>query len=775
MFASIGLAGALWLLAPAQVPATMPAAPWANDYRQALRLELVEADLPAAAAMYRRVVVSRAPDAYKHSARYRLAQVLGRLGRAAEQRAVLEALDRDLPGDAPIRRQVAQLLSELGSVPAATPPVLPLDPRHESRPAGPRPSDRFRERAHALAVADGPEAGRELLALYRQAAPGSPARAVFLEELGESAWPEALEAVREALQDSPPVCLAAACTAAGRIGDGESAERLIDLLEHREPLVRRAAAQALQSLRSVRAVDRLVQLSRGDADVSVREAGVEALQAIGTSAAVAAVRQPLRDPQTTFPVWYREARSCEPAVQADFHPPRDRRPPGRSARIGVLVSAMTHHAPPQGSLAVPYLRQIRKAWTLQRAGFEVCLLAEPEVPADPAAAGLSVLFDPPIEMHPLPRWPACDAVVIDQVYYLPAEVVRTVEAYCRSGGQAIVCGAVGGGWCGDAVAWRRVAGVRHPHAHGFRDEAVVLSWQAATNDLPLPTLSRVDWSAHRGGTFYAHDILAGQVLAELQSPPIWAIKTQPVGSGRTLCINWDIGLNTDGSRDEDQLFCRCVDTLLGSPADQGTLRHRMMRQVRWGRLGEARRLATTEDLGLLPVAERLEILMQLYRMHRLENNELQGEALCRKLIGPGEPAEALAALEDARQAPAQLQLATVAEGQTLWWRDVPEWLISPRGVPLWLAGCDRVPGTVRLRVAVGSAREAEVTAVDARIVKIREAPPDARVDLRDRRCHVRWDAAVPAESWLELEIGLTQADGRVRVRMPRAPAPATDP
>ncbi len=624
-----------WSFIPAvtagQTSAPSAVTTWARDYRAGLRLELVEGELDEAIPYYRRVAVSHAPEFYVQRAQYRLANVLTQLGRDDEARALLHGLRHELPRQEPLLSDVNRLLD-----------AAPGDA--ESRGAywtaqlqealKGRDLHRLREAGAFFAHQEGDAGVEVLLEVYRGAPRPTGVRAALLELLAETESPRVVQAIREGLTAEDPAVAAAAVRAVARMGDAKAEPQLVELLASRDAAVRLAAVVALRDLRSLQAVERLAELLGAEKDAEIRRAVIEVLHCLGSPAAMAAIdkygpNEAPGDCACHFSRWYREVVDEKLGAQKHFL----RRSSGEASppRVGVVVSAMTHHGPRCGGLIQPYARQIRKAWSLQRAGFEVCLLAEPEVLLDVEASDLPRMLEPSVTIHPVGDWPDCDVVVLDQLFRLPQPVIDTLEAYTSQGGNLIICGAVGGGQTGDKVALRELLGVRRPHVHRFRSDGCRLVPTASDTPGAFDAVLPHEWVGPRSGTGFAHDTLGGDVLAAFDAPDIWAVKTHAFGSGRVLSFNWDIGLNVAGTHDEDELLARFVDGLVHDDSGAGPPRHRLMRHLRWGRLAEARAVCDADALAPLSATEQIETLLQLSRIYLMENNRPAGEAAVGRL------------------------------------------------------------------------------------------------------------------------------------------------
>jgi len=675
---------------------------WLWDYRNGVRLEVIGGDLPGSVAAYRRVAVSGAPRLYVQRASYRLAGILARLDRPREARRLLVRLREELPGGsrlhAEVTRRIARLASGFGRGTADW--SERLTKAIESSDRG-----RLDEAAAALARMEGPAGAETLLDLYRQLDPGHAARKVLLSHLAHSEWPGAVPDIRDALGDADAATVAAAARSVGVIGDARSADRLVALLSDAHATVRRAAAWSLGQLWYLPATGRLLALARGDPDAAVRDVAIRVLGCFNAPQAVRGLGKGARGTEPherphSFSSWYRRHRRQDAEPQRDFAARRG----GASPLIGVAVSAMTHHGPrAYGVKFQPYVAQIRKAWTLQRAGFDVCLLAEREVLTDPDVPPWGPLFAREVQVYPTGQWPRCDVIVLDQLPFLPRTAVRTLEAYVESGGRLLVCGAVGGGWCGDCVAWRNIVGVRRLHGGYFAGEAVRLNWRDAAGASPNT------WVAPRCGAFFGRDILAGRVGAQFDSPRVWAVKSHSFGRGHVLCLNWDVGFNVDGANDEDELLAREVDGLLDKQRPWPSVRYMLMKHRRWKDLAAAKGCVDASGLATMRPAERLETIGQLYRIYRLENNGERGRHICRAWFKHfDQQAEGEAELQRIDHLPERLEFALAAGTRYVWWRDLPNWSIPRRGVPLWLAGARELPARVYLRVAVPPGRVGHV-------------------------------------------------------------------
>ena len=786
---------ALWT-GPAQVAPSTRAANWVVDYREGLRLELIEGDMNGALAAYRRTMMRQPPTVYAQRARYRLANVLTRVGREEEAREQLRLLTRQLQEADPLRADLARRLAQVD-----------MDADEQTRywegklqrATAARDLGKLREAAAFLARYEDPKGADALLRAYETLSVGEPAREVLLGYLAESESPGAVEVIREALGDADVSVVTAAIYAIGAIGDGESDERLIDLLGSDQPEIREAAVRSLGRLRSLRAVEPLVRIVDRDEVESVRESAVGALRCIGSrrgmdvvagypkgkgtvdcgcilSDAYQAMRQDRWVPQPSFSAADNEGRDETRGWWETNH--------HWAPRIGVVVSAMTHHGPDCHSLVQPYAGQVRKAWTLQRAGFEVCLLAEPEVLEDPEAGFLRTVFQPGLPIHPLGEWPTCDVILLDQLHHLPKAVVRTLRYFCEGGGKLIVCGAACGGICGDGVAWRKIAQVRSAEAHSFRGETVKLVWKGLETSDKWGTLSPIERVGRRSGTFYEHQSIDGQVLAEFDWPPTYAVKTQPVSRGQALLFNWDVGLSVNGASDEDELLCRAIDLLIDEtkPGWVSPL-YQLMRRVRWDELSAAKKSAGPAALSRLQAPEQVETLAQLFRVYLMENNRPAGELACLQAAEVLEDASAVyAALERTTRSPRRVQIGTVVEGTPVWWRDVPDWMTltasesdsadRTSGVPLWLTAPQQLPARVRLRTTVARELAAGVSFVStgATIEFIESGLGESRQPVNQQRCEVPVDSTASSDRWIELE--LTMSDWNARVGIEVTPKPA---
>ena len=754
------------LLLPGQASLPTSTAGWLQEYRDAVSSELIDGDVSRAIVVYRRVAVSRAPQTYVLRARYRLAGALAKLGRDREAQDVLQRLRSEMPPHAPLRPEVDRWLARLEAA-----VERPADHWREqlARALSAGNAEGIDEAAAALASIEGPDGIEALLEAY--ALPSSRTfRPMLLTRIAGSEWPGAVPIIRQALNDSVPAVVAVAAGAVSTIGDAESAGMLMALLSAPHDLVRQTAITSLRDLRALSATEALIAVATDDPSPAVRAAAEQALRCLGSARASRGLRDAslnanVEDCKCRFSTWYREVCHEETRWQRRF--PEPTRAGWRAPCVGVVVSAMTHHGPRcNEALARSYAAQVRKAWTLQRAGFDVCLLVEPEVLEDPDGASIHELLDPPVEAYPLGRWPACDAMVIDQLAHLPTSVVRTVRAFCAAGGKAIVCGASGGGWCGDGVTWREVIGVRRLRAAQFSREAVTLSWARGTEAEGLPTSNAPPWTTRRNGSFFAHEPLGGTPLAGFDSPDVWALRLQEVGSGRVLCINWDIGLNVVGLHDEDELLCRCIDFLLGDAEPWPSSLYRLMRARRWGDLAAAKRFPDAAGLAAVPPRERIETIGQLYRIYLLENNRTVGERVCERWLQRGDVAEAgRDELTRIARAPKVVQIALAVGNSFVWWHDVPGWMIPAGGVPLWLVGARDLPARVRFRLAPphrGPGR-VRLTPAGADLTSVSDITRDGfRIEV-DGTVEVKYEAAGRGSSWVEGVATMQRPTARMRI------------
>lgn len=740
---------------------------WLWDYQDGLQLELIEGDLAGAAAAYRRVAVSRAPRLYVERARYRLADALARLDRAPEARELLRRLQDELHESAALRAVVGRRLARLTADSQRQVDYWIEQLRDALRG---QDTDRLSEAAATLARWDGPDGAGALVNAYSELAPDDPARTILLGHLADSQWPAAVPFFRRALDEQAPAVVAAAARSIGVIGDAESAGRLVELLAHSDPPVRTAAARSLGQLRHLAATDRILAVARDDPNDKARTVAIDVLRCFASVRALRgladlSVEEKPHECPHTFSVWYRQACAETVEPQYDFaDPDRDTR---TAPRIGVVVSAMTHHGPTsREKLFQPYTAQIRKAWTLAQAGFDVCLLAEPEVLEDPAAAALAELFEPDVNIYQLGQWPACDVVLMDQLLHLPAALVRTIRALGEAGGRVLICGAVGGGWCGDRVTWQQVVGVRRLHAGYFSREAIGLQWHDPPNAVEPGNVRPAAWVTRRCGSFFARDTLRGRVLAEFDSPKLWAVKSHDLGAGKVFCVNWDVGLNVAGAHDEDELLGRWIDDLVGKNRDWPAPRYNIMRHRRWGDLAAAKQCVDAAGLAALSPAERLETLAQLYRIYQLENNGMAGQQACRRWFERFDETDAgqteLARLE---RSPDRVQLALAVGTRYIWWRDVPGWSIPRGGIPLWLAGPAELPARVRLRVTPppGAAGRVRFIPTGARIEAVADGSAVQYHPGSDGVCEVAYNMSRPHNTAIEVELSMTEWTARVRV------------
>jgi len=739
---------------------------WPRDYSAGLRLELIENDLVEASAVYRRVMSSSAPPLWRQRAQFRLATVLSQLGRTHEARRLFSALCDDVHTDESVRRVTRQCLEAFISHDSETPEQLRVRLRDALATGN---LDELSRAASDLAGCSDPAGLEHLKAGYEGMAASDRQQRVLLEAMGDSEWPAALPTLRSALSRNSAQVKAGAALALGRIGDAASVDALIVLVDSSDTTVRQRSAEALGLLRAVAATDALTRLATREPDGPVRRAALESLHRIGTAQALRAVSELTGEPESEcrclLSPWYRRHRSDRAVGQLSFafDDARKRAGPAhaRPPTVGVVVSAMTHHGPSWASDSIqPYSRQIRKAWVLQRAGFDVCLLVETEVPADPEARSLCELLRPVVRMHPVGRWPACDAIIMDQLYCVPLSLIRTVDAYCRTGGRLVVCGAVGGVRCDDSATWRNVLGVRRPHTHRFRDDAVALRWRPGQPASPGVLGGTTEWVARRAGSCFLHEILDGDVLAEFANPSIWAIKRHRPGRGEVVCMNWDVGMNVDGAHDEDELLCRVMDVLLdenvarndAEPAG-GSLCFDTMRHLRWGRLARAKHCVDGASLLMLNRAEATEVVAQLYRLYELENNAMAGLSRCAPLLEA--IGKEVSLLDRLRRTPRRIKIATSVDNEVLWWRDVPGWLIPTGDLPLWLSGPKTLPATVWLRVHVAE----EPSGGPALVLRCRGAKlvspstsrtfPGAGSDWTEYR--IDCDSSQVSAGWVELQ------------------------
>ncbi len=767
---AVVVATAILVLQPAQLGPNGDAPGWLRDYRNGLRYELIDGALPQAITAYRRVIVSEAPRVYAQRARYRLANVLKQVGQVDQATAMLRSLREELPETGALAERVSDLLSRGGA--------RLYDTAHWAKQLvqAARRSDLgpLKVAAEVLARQDGPDGVRILIDAYDKLASTASAQAVLIRYLARSESLEGIDAIRKALDETATELTAAAALAAGEIGDAASGDRLIQLLSSSlEPRVRQSSARALGLLCHRPATDVLIEVAGSDPDRAVRRAAVRALREIGSDragAALSAFEDASSSEEATccHSPWYRKAvvETIEP--QLEF---TERDAAGaelRAPTIGVVISALSHHARLADGLYQPYSRQLRKAWTFRRAGFDVCLLAEPEVLGDPAARGPLACFSPRLRIYPLGRWPRCDVVLLDELVHLPAEVVRTVLAYVKAGGRVVACGAVGGGCGGDRVALRELLGVRRPHPHRLYYDEVRLRWVTGGTRHRVPALTREPWVTRRRGTFYAHEVLAGHVLAVFEAPPIWAIKSHDLGRGRVMCLNWGPGLNADGPRDEDELLCRCVDVLVDR-ADGGGPRYQMMRNFRWGDLSKAKTSVDAPGLPSLSRTERVETITQLFRIYLEENNAPEGRRVCRALLRryDGNGADRSLA-EGVARVPKRLQIALHEDkGQdATWWLDVPRWLRPTGEVPLWLTGPTEVPVEVRLRVWPAAGKRVRFRMTGARLVATEHAAGEPKRLDGDAGWELTCQPDGTGPPWVQVHLSMSRWRASVRTEIP---------
>jgi len=779
--------------APASRPAVVGG--WMEDYSHGLRCELVDGDLQAAITAYRRVVASRAPLVYSQQARYRWANALRQLGRDDEATTLLRALVRELPKDAPLCEYVRRHLSQLELSDGNR---LQYWQGELKSAAAARELGRLREAAEFLAYADGPDGVRSLCEVYEQLTAKHPGRPILVEFIGRSEWPDAAGLLRAALSDPYPAVVAAAAAAAGQLGDAESIPRLTELLGAEQPELRSAAVRGLSRLRAVESVEALIQVARFERDSGIRDSALRALKFIGTERGLEVVQasggdlpaDETDDRMCQFSRWYRQSIRPEVKAQVELGPPSPSpavRPP---PRIGIVISAMTHHAPLCPGEVQPYTTQIRKAWALQRAAFDVCLLAEAEVLADPVAVQMPDLLRPRAPLYPLGSWPTCDVILLDNVFHLSAVMVRTLAAYCQAGGSLVVCGAAGGGYCGDAVTWRRLIGVRRLHAHHFSGELVQLVARNVQTDI-MRFLLEVpgDWAGPRRGSFFSHEPLDGQIIAEHDSPPVWAVKLNRYGAGCVLCFNWDIGLSLKGTHDEDELLCRAIDSLIAQevdPASQGSdeppggrafdsALFSMMQSVRWGRWSQAKDSLDARGLRSLPAEQQAEAVLQLANVYQMENNLAAGRVVCADLAqGIAGDEQIVARLDRLDREPRRMQISLSVGTDFPWWLDIPSWQRLPlpdlgefQEVPLWVAGPAELPATVRVRVAV------PVTAAGKMAVHLKEAqvlggPEEQARQLAENGPWLRrigYRARELENGWYEFRVRMTRWDALIGIEL----------
>ncbi len=740
---------------------------WLGDYREALRCELIDGDLRQAVTAYRRVIVSRAPRTYAQRAQYRLANVLTQLGQVDEAKNLLRSLSEELPKGELLRNEVSRLLAHrperLHDVAYWADQLI--------RAAKSFDLDPLKKAAGVLARAEGSDGVGVLLDVYNKLSPADASRAVLLPYLARAEALDAVGVIREALEEARADLAAAAAVAVGELGDAGSADKLVALLSRQEPRVREQAARALGRLRHLPAIDRLIERAKTDESAAVRRAAAGALDRIGSSRAVQALSAmkadaPPDDDGLDLSPWYRRAVSETSHPQLRFVKVDDKQTQARAPRIGVVVSAMSHHARSWDRLYQPYARQVRKAWTFQRAGFDVCLLAEPEVNQDPQANGLEMRFCPPLKAYALGQWPDCDVLVLDELYHLPLTVVKTVQAFCEAGGRALICGAVASGWCGDGVSARELVGVRRLRSHRFRTDQARLVWRPRDDAGRIPDPRRDAWVTRRTGSFYAYAPLKGAVLAAFDSPHVWAVKSHRVGRGRVMCLNWGIGMNTDGTRDEDELLCRCIDVLIGREPKVSPPRYRMMRYVRWGDLSTAKACIDAEQVVSIRPAERVETVAQLHRIYRLENNRLAGRRVCRGLLAAFDrDGTAGRVLDDAARAPKRLQMAVDRTGRAIWWLDVPDWLRPLGEIPLWLAGPATLPARVRFRVWPGQDNGLRIATTGARLEAVRSDGGTARYTGAEGRYEVTCETRLDDTQWIDLDLVMTDWSARIRLQI----------
>jgi len=752
----------VWLSAAGATPPT-----WVSDYGEGLRFELIEGDLQQSVMAYRRVIVSAAPRVYAQRARYRLARVLDQMGRAQESRAVLQSLRQELPKDGLLAQEVDHLLRhdrdrlrEMGYW------IEQLN-----HAALGRDMTRLQEAASVLAFSEGTQGVEAIVSTVNQSSLCESARAMLLESLAQSEALEALSVIRNALTDTRVEVLAAAARATGAIGDAASARRLAELLSSGSATVRAGAAHSLGLLRHLPAIDSLLVRFQTDGSAAVRDAASASLFCIGSARVVNTLRSAgvetvafLRE--SPFSTWYRESVTPDAGMQEGL-PGEVRSENAPAPRVGIVVSAMSHHARGWGRLFTPYTRQIRKAWTLRRAGFDVCLLAEPEVLKDADATDLTKLLDPSVPLYPLGQWPRCHVIVLDELSDLPGAVIQTVSQYCTSGGHVILCGAVGGRWCDDKVVLRELVGIRRSHLHVFRNDTVELSWQepASAPSVRLPTVFRTPWVAPRCGSYHTHEPPVGQVLARFDAPEVWAIKTHGLGRGRVIHLNWSVGLNATGVQDEDELLCRCVDLLTDGGISWSRPQYRLLKFVRWGGLSEAKSAVTAVSIGSVPPSERAETLAQLFRLYRMENNLVEGRRVCSAMpAAVGDAPANREMLGTAEQIPDRLLIALRVVGEPPWWCDIPVWLRPIGQVPLWLSGPAALPAEVLLRIPPGRTTRYRLKTQGVSIVTVRDAAAELRGQGTDGTYDILCRSAAQDAPWIELSLLMNTWTARIDLR-----------
>lgn len=734
---------------------------WIHDLREAVRAECIEGDFTGAIAAYRRALVSGIPKDYALHARYRMARVLWDRGRDYDARQVSKALLRELPKQGYLHRRLSHLLTEEDT------PGNSVDRLGEGLRRALTASDaqKIRSVASALAYDDAQEAARILLRAHADLPPDDPHRATLLGYLACSEWPASASAIRRALHETDPAMIVAGAWSVGYLTDAESAGDLVQLLRHSDSKVLVRAALSLGSLRWMPATTELARIAREDDRESVRRAAAQALAEIGTAEAHRVLANLNLRPDAfkticSLSPWYREAAASDAVAQTSFEGSERS---GPAPRIGVVVSALAHHGWTAETRRRPYSRQVRTAWTLRRAGLDVCLLAGPDFARDPLAAEIAGLFDPPLVIHPLGAWPRADAVVVDELYCLCAALVRTLLAYVEGGGRVVVIGAIGSEWCGDGIALRRLVGVRRIHHHDFCSDGVPL---VPSDDEPLPRALDGVWTCDRRGSFYAHDTLGGRVLATFDGPRVWAIKVHEVGKGRVLQFNWSVGLRQTGVRDEDDLFCASIDAfLLEESASTRPLR-RMLQRLRRQDLSAAKACVDARRLCSMAASEKLETIAQLFRIYTVENNSVRGRRACEALLrSTGLTHAGRPLLEKISHAPRRLQLSLLWEKEPAWWLDVPPWLRPLGSVPLWLTGPLALPAGVRVRVWAAPFETVRVRAVEADLVDasdgdaaavrgsgssdwlLRHPPKSLQAGWLEFVVTMRsWDAAIEAET-----------------------------
>jgi hypothetical protein len=704
------------------------------------------------------VVISRAPAVYNYQARYRLANVLRLLRRNNEAHDLLESLNNDLPESAPLKKEVVRLIDrmqhDLGNEADYWKTKLSQ--------AIKRQDIKLLNDSAGYLAGDQSEDGVDfMVGIYQSLSSDNFARSILLEYMAKSESLRVVEIIRQALNDSQDAVVSAAALAVGKMGDAESGNNLIKLLGKDNKRIRGSVVDGLGALRYVPATPYLIELGRDASNANIHENVCKALHSIGTGRSLEAELELCDKPDSKcgclYSSWYRQVRREDIEPQLKFISPSSQ-PEGAVPRVGVVISSMTHHGPTSYGerFMMPYSRQIRKVWLLQRAGFETCLLADSEALEDPEAQELGTLLEPSVKLYGLGQWPACDVMIMDQLYHLPVAMIRTIHAFCKQGGKVLVCGAVGGGRCGDRVTLREILGIRKAHAHFFSNDTVALSWPDNHESIRLPVISRSDWAMRRKGSCFFHRIEGGEVLARFDSPETWAIKTHQVGKGKVMCLNWDVGFNLDGTYDENELFCRCLDTLLDKQAEPQSPGYRMMYYLRWGDLASAKGCIDSAGLTLLDKKKKIETLAQLYRIYLLENNGKEGQIACQRiLMESGGDDSGRLDLERWARIPRRVQVASVLEEETLWWCDVPSWLPTVKGIPLWLAGPKDLPSIVHVRVRVPQDRSGLLRFYldgSATICEIKQGSNELDIIEKDGFYGVAFGAMGKYNTWVELEL-----------------------